>query len=177
VLAVLGEKEYCEIDDIIRVAEDRNEKPFILIFDEIEDPHNLGALIRSAVCVGAHGGIIPKHNAASVTETVAKTSAGASVHFPIAKVTNIAQTIDELKDMGIWIVGTDVDAPKTFTEIDYTMALAIVVGNEGRGMRRLVKDKCDFLVSIPMKGELNSFNASVAGALMMYEVFRKRPVK
>jgi len=177
VLAVLGEKEYCEINDIIAVAEARGEKPFILIFDEIEDPHNLGALIRSAVCVGAHGGIIPKHNAASVTETVAKTSAGASAHFPIAKVTNIAQTIEELKELGIWIVGTDLAVPKSFTEIDYTMALAIVVGNEGRGMRRLVKDKCDFLVSIPMTGEMDSFNASVAGALMMYEVFRKRTKK
>ncbi|MGE5314283.1 MAG: 23S rRNA (guanosine(2251)-2'-O)-methyltransferase RlmB [Acidobacteriota bacterium] len=177
VVAIGGEKAYCDVDDILEAAQKMNEKPFILIFDEIEDPHNLGALIRSAVCTGAHGGIIPKHNAASVTETVSKTSAGASAHFPIAKVTNIAQTIEDLKEKGVWIVGTDVGAKQTFMQIDYTMPLAIVVGNEGRGMRRLVKEKCDFLVTIPMAGTLNSFNASVAGALMMYEVFRKRAAK
>jgi 23S rRNA (guanosine2251-2'-O)-methyltransferase len=177
IVAVVGEKAYCEVDDILAIAESKMEKPFILIFDEIEDPHNLGALIRSAVCTGAHGGIIPKHNAASVNETVAKTSAGASAHFPIAKVTNIAQTIDELKELGVWIVGTDIAAKQTFMQVDYAMPVAIVVGNEGRGMRRLVKEKCDFLVSIPMKGSMDSFNASVAGALMMYEVLRKRPTK
>jgi 23S rRNA (guanosine2251-2'-O)-methyltransferase len=177
IVAIVGEKVYCEVDDILAIAEKRQEKPFILIFDEIEDPHNLGALIRSAVCTGAHGGIIPKHNAASVTETVAKTSAGASAHFPIAKVTNIAQTIDELKERGVWIVGTDVAAKQTFMQIDYTMPVAIVVGNEGRGMRRLVKEKCDFLVTIPMAGALDSFNASVAGALLMYEVLRTRRTK
>ncbi|HLP16073.1 MAG TPA: 23S rRNA (guanosine(2251)-2'-O)-methyltransferase RlmB [Bacteroidota bacterium] len=177
IVAIVGEKAYCEVEDILAIAAAKKERPFILIFDEIEDPHNLGALIRSAVCTGAHGGIIPKHNAASVTETVAKTSAGASAHFPIAKVTNIAQTIDELKHQGVWIVGTEIGAKQTFMEIDYTMPVAIVVGNEGRGMRRLVKEKCDFLVSIPMRGSLDSFNASVAGALLMYEVLRRRYAK
>ena len=174
VVAISGTKEYSEVDDLLAAAAAKNEKPFLLIFDEIEDPHNLGALIRTAVCVGAHGGIIPKHNAAPVNETVAKTSAGASSLFPIAKATNIVSTIGELKKQGVWIVGTDSAAESTFRDIDYTMAIAIVIGNEGRGMRRLVREQCDFLVRIPMAGTFDSLNASVAGALVMYEVFRKR---
>ena len=176
VVAIVGTKEYIDVDEILSVATAKNEKAFILLFDEIEDPHNLGALIRSAVCLGAHGGIIPKHNAAPVNETVAKTSAGASAHFPIAKVTNIAATIEELKEKGIWIVGTDADAQRGFTDVDYSMPVALVIGNEGKGIRRLVKEKCDFLVKIPMTGSFDSLNASVAGALIMYEVFRKRTV-
>ena len=174
VVAIVGSKEYADVDEILSIASAKNEKAFILLFDEIEDPHNLGALIRTAVCLGAHGGIIPKHNAAPVNETVAKTSAGASAHFPIAKVTNIAVTIEELKEKGIWVVGADGDAQKSFTDIDYSMPIALVIGNEGKGIRRLVKEKCDFLVKIPMAGAFDSLNASVAGALMMYEVFRKR---
>jgi 23S rRNA (guanosine2251-2'-O)-methyltransferase len=176
VVAIVGTKEYIDVDEILSIATTKNEKAFILLFDEIEDPHNLGALIRSAVCLGAHGGIIPKHNAAPVNETVAKTSAGASAHFPIAKVTNIAATIEELKEKGIWIVGTDADAQRSFTDLDYSMPVALVIGNEGKGIRRLVKEKCDFLVKIPMTGSFDSLNASVAGALIMYEVFRKRTV-
>ncbi len=176
VVAILGSKEYTDVDEILSIASAKNEKPFILLFDEIEDPHNLGALIRTAVCLGAHGGIIPKHNAAPVNETVAKTSAGASAHFPIAKVTNIAATIDELKEKGIWIVGADGHAQQRFTDVDYSMPVALVIGNESKGIRRLVKEKCDFLVRIPMAGAFDSFNASVAGALIMYEVFRKRTV-
>ena len=176
VVAIVGTKEYIDVDEILSVATAKNEKAFILLFDEIEDPHNLGALIRTAVCLGAHGGIIPKHNAAPVNETVAKTSAGASAHFPIAKVTNIAATIEELKEKGIWIVGTDADAQRSFTDLDYSMPVALVIGNEGKGIRRLVKEKCDFLVKIPMTGSFDSLNASVAGALIMYEVFRKRTV-
>jgi 23S rRNA (guanosine2251-2'-O)-methyltransferase len=176
VVAIVGTKEYIDVDDILSIATTKNEKAFILLFDEIEDPHNLGALIRTAVCLGAHGGIIPKHNAAPVNETVAKTSAGASAHFPIAKVTNIAATIEELKEKGIWIVGTDADAQRSFTDVDYSMPVALVIGNEGKGIRRLVKEKCDFLVKIPMTGSFDSLNASVAGALIMYEVFRKRTV-
>jgi 23S rRNA (guanosine2251-2'-O)-methyltransferase len=176
VVAILGSKEYTDVDEILSIASAKNEKPFILLFDEIEDPHNLGALIRTAVCLGAHGGIIPKHNAAPVNETVAKTSAGASAHFPIAKVTNIAATIDELKEKGIWIVGADGHAQQRFTDVDYSMPVALVIGNEGKGIRRLVKEKCDFLVRIPMAGAFDSLNASVAGALIMYEVFRKRTV-
>ena len=129
------------------------------------------------MCFGVHGGVIPKHNAAPVNETVAKTSAGASAHFPIAKVTNIAATIEELKEKGVWIVGTDANAQKSFTDVDYSVPVAIVIGNEGKGIRRLVKEKCDFLVRIPMTGAFNSLNASVAGALMMYEVFRKRTLR
>ncbi|MDE3057716.1 MAG: 23S rRNA (guanosine(2251)-2'-O)-methyltransferase RlmB [Bacteroidota bacterium] len=174
VLAVIGEKKVLTVEEILEIGSKRNEKPFLVIFDEIEDPHNLGALIRSALCVGAHGGIVPKHHAASVSPTVAKTSAGASEHFPVAKVTNIATTIDELKAKNIWVVGTDPRAEKSFTELDYSMPLALVIGNEGRGIRRLVREKCDFLVKIPMAGKFDSFNASVAGALVMYEVYRKR---
>ncbi len=174
VVAIVGVKEYTDVDEILSIASTKNEKTFILLFDEIEDPHNLGALIRTAVCFGAHGGIIPKHNAAPVNETVAKTSAGASVHFPIAKVTNMAAAIEALKEKGVWIVGTDAEAQRSFTDIDYSMPIALVIGNESKGIRRLVKEKCDFLVKIPMAGSFDSLNASVAGALIMYEVFRKR---
>jgi 23S rRNA (guanosine2251-2'-O)-methyltransferase len=174
VVAVVGTKEYADVDEILAIAASKNEKPFLLLFDEIEDPHNLGALIRTAVCLGAHGGIVPKHNAAPVNATVAKTSAGASAHFPIAKVTNIVAAIEELKEKGVWIVGSDAHAEKRFTEVDYTLPIALVIGNEGKGIRRLVKEYCDFLVKIPMAGSFDSLNASVAGALIMYEVFRKR---
>jgi 23S rRNA (guanosine2251-2'-O)-methyltransferase len=177
VIAFIGTKEFSDIDELLEIAKKKNEKPFLLIFDEIEDVHNLGALIRTAVCVGAHGGIVPKHHNAPVNETVIKTSAGASLQFPMARVTNIAQTIDELKELGVWIVGTEMTAEKMFTEVDYTVPVAVVIGNEGKGMRRLVKEKCDFLVKIPMKGNFDSLNASVAGALVMYEVMRKRNFK
>jgi 23S rRNA (guanosine2251-2'-O)-methyltransferase len=174
VVAIVGTKAYVEIEDILKVAEERNEKPFILILDEIEDPQNLGALIRTAECAGVHGAVIPKHHAASVNQTVAKTSAGASEYLPVAKVTNIANTIEELKEKGFWVVGTDGTAEKDFTEVDYTCPIAVVVGNEGSGIRQLVKEKCDFIVKIPLYGQIESLNASVAGALVMYEVVRKR---
>lgn len=177
VVAFVGTKEFSsDINDLLAIAKKKNEKPFLIIFDEIEDVHNLGALIRTAVCAGAHGGIVPKHHNAPVNETVVKTSAGASLQFPMARVTNIAQTIDELKNAGVWIVGTEMTAEKTYSEIDFNIPVAIIVGNEGKGMRRLVKEKCDFLVKIPMKGDFESLNASVAGALVMYEVMRKRMV-
>lgn len=174
IIAFAGAKEFSDISHLLEVAKSKNEKPFLLIFDEIEDVHNMGALIRTAVCVGAHGGIVPKHHNAPVNETVFKTSAGASLQFPMARVTNIAQTIDELKENGVWIVGTEMTATKSFTDVDYNVPVAIVIGNEGKGMRRLVREKCDFLVKIPMKGSFDSLNASVAGALVMYEVMRKR---
>jgi 23S rRNA (guanosine2251-2'-O)-methyltransferase len=174
VVASIGTKEYCEIPDILQKAADAEQKPFIIVFDEIEDPHNLGALIRTAVCAGAHGGIVPKHHAVAVTETVARTSAGASAHFPMAKVTNIVAAIEELKEAGVWIVGTDAQAPKVFMDLDFSIPVAIVVGNEGKGIRRLVKEHCDFLARIPMAGSFNSLNASVAGALVMYEVLHQR---
>ena len=174
VVAIVGTKAYVELDDILKIAQERNEPAFILILDEIEDPQNLGALIRTAECAGVHGAVIPKHHAASVNQTVAKTSAGASEHLPVAKVTNIVSTMEELKQKGLWIVGTDSDAERMYADIDYTMPIAIVVGNEGKGIRQLVKEKCDFVVKIPVFGKVESLNASVAGALVMYEAVRKR---
>lgn len=174
VVAIVGTKEYVEVDDILAIAKERNEPACVLILDEIEDPHNLGALIRTAECAGVHGVIIPKHHAASVNQTVAKTSAGASEHLPVAKVVNIAQTLEALKEQGLWIVGTDESAEKNYTEVDYSTPIAIVIGNEGKGVRHLVKEKCDFLVKIPLYGKIESLNASVAGALVMYEVVKKR---
>jgi 23S rRNA (guanosine2251-2'-O)-methyltransferase len=177
VVAVVGTKEYVEMEDILAVAEQRGEPATVLILDEIEDPQNLGALIRTAECAGVHGVIIPKHHAASVNQTVAKTSAGASEHMPVAKVVNIASTLDELKQKGLWIVGTDGGADREYTDIEYDMPMAIVVGNEGKGIRQLVREKCDFLVKIPLYGKVDSLNASVAGALLMYEVVRQRKKK
>jgi 23S rRNA (guanosine2251-2'-O)-methyltransferase len=177
VIAVLSEKEYVEAFELVAMAKARGEIPFLVVLDEIEDPHNLGALIRTAECAGVHGVIIAKHHAAAVTATVAKTSAGASAHMPIARVANIAQTLDELKESGCWIVGTDAEAERTHYEHDYSGPLVIVVGSEGRGMRRLVKEKCDFLVKIPLFGKIGSLNASVAGAVILYEAVRHRTVR
>lgn len=174
VVALVGTKEYVSVDVLLRVAKERNQAPFLLVLDEIQDPQNLGAIIRTAECAGAHGVIIPKHHAASVNQTVARASAGASEQLPIAKVTNIAITLDELKEQGLWIVGTDVKGDKLYYELDYKTPLAIVVGGEGEGIRRLVKEKCDFLVRIPLLGKIGSLNASVAAALVMYEVVRVR---
>jgi len=174
VVAVSSTKAYVEIDDLLKLAADKGEAPFLLILDEIEDPHNLGALMRTGECAGIHGVIIPRHHSASLNETVVKSSAGASIHLPVAKVTNIAVTLDELREHGVWIVGTDMTATRTYDEHDYTGPLAIVVGNEGKGIRRLVKEKCDFIVKIPMYGKIESLNASVAGALILFEAARKR---
>ncbi len=174
VIAIIDTYKYAEIEDILAAAKKKNEPPFILILDEIEDPHNLGALIRSAECAGVHGVIIPLHNAASVNSTVVKTSAGAAAHISIARVTNIAQTMDELKKSGIWIVGTEMECDKIYYKHDYNGPLAIVIGNEGKGIRRLVREKCDFLVKIPMHGKIESLNASVAGALIMFEAAKGR---
>jgi 23S rRNA (guanosine2251-2'-O)-methyltransferase len=174
VVAVVGSKEYVSVNSILDLARERNEQPFLLVLDEIQDPQNLGAIIRTAECAGVHGVIIPKHHAATVNQTVAKTSAGASTHMPVAKVTNIAMTLDELKQHGIWVVGTDVEGDKMYYDVDYKDAVALVVGGEGEGIRQLTKEKCDFLVKIPMFGKIGSLNASVAAALLMYEVVRAR---
>ncbi|MEK6570564.1 MAG: 23S rRNA (guanosine(2251)-2'-O)-methyltransferase RlmB [Bacteroidota bacterium] len=174
VVAIVGTKEYVSVDALLSAAKERNQAPFLLVLDEIQDPQNLGAIIRTAECAGAHGVIIPKHHAAIVNQTVAKTSAGASEQVPIAKVTNIAVTLDELKEHGLWIVGADVAGDKLYYEVDYKTPLAIVVGNEGEGIRRLVKEKCDYLVRIPLLGRIGSLNASVAAALVMYDVVRAR---
>jgi 23S rRNA (guanosine2251-2'-O)-methyltransferase len=174
VVALVGTKEYVSVDTLLNSAKEKNQAPFLLVLDEIQDPQNLGAIIRTAECVGAHGVIIPKHHAATVNQTVSKTSAGASEQVLIAKVTNIAATLEELKEQGLWIVGADVAGDKLYYELDYKTPLAIVVGNEGEGIRRLVKEKCDFLVRIPLFGKIGSLNASVAAALVMYEVVRAR---
>ncbi len=174
IIAVIDSYRYVEVEDILALAHKKNESPFILVLDEIEDPHNLGALVRTAECAGVHGVIIPLHHAASVNSTVVKTSAGATAHLPIARVTNIAQTLDDLKKVGVWIVGTEMRTDKRYFDHDYRGALAIVVGNEGKGLRRLVKEKCDFLVKIPMHGNIESLNASVAGALVMFEAAKGR---
>jgi 23S rRNA (guanosine2251-2'-O)-methyltransferase len=174
VVAVVGTKEYVSVDALLNSAKERNEPPFLLVLDEIQDPQNLGAIIRTAECAGAHGVIVSKHHSATVNQTVARASAGASEQVPIAKVTNIAATLDELKAQGLWIVGADVGGDKLYYELDYKIPLAIVVGNEGEGIRRLVKEKCDFLVRIPLLGNIGSLNASVAAALVMYEVVRAR---
>jgi 23S rRNA (guanosine2251-2'-O)-methyltransferase len=174
VIALRAVREYVDLEALLDTARERNEPPFLLVLDEIEDPQNLGALIRTAECAGAHGVVIPKHHAAPVTSAVNKASAGATAYLPVAKVTNIAQTLDELKKNGVWIVGTDSHGDKLYYDIKYDGPLAIVIGSEGKGMRRLVKEKCDFLVRIPLYGKIESLNASVAGALVMFEAARMR---
>ena len=174
VIAVTSPYEYCEIDDILKVAKERNEKPFIIIADGIEDPHNLGAMIRTAECMGVHGIIIPKRRAVAVTNTVAKVAAGALEHMKIARVNNINDSIDELKDKGIWVVGTDASGKDFLTDIDMVDAIAIVIGSEGEGMANLTRKKCDFLAKIPMKGKITSLNASVTCGMVIYEVARQR---
>jgi 23S rRNA (guanosine2251-2'-O)-methyltransferase len=167
-------KTFVGLDEILQGAESKNEKPLILILDSIEDPQNLGALVRTAECTGVHGVVIPKHHAASVTPAVVKASAGATEHMAMSEVTNIVTTMEELKQRGFWTAGVAVEGDTAFTEFDYTTPAVIVVGNEGKGIRRLVREHCDRLVRIPMFGRLGSLNASVAGALVMYEAARQR---
>lgn len=174
VIAFVSPIEYKELDDIFELAKERNEAPFILIADEIEDPHNLGALIRSAECAGCHGVIIPKRRAVAVTEVVAKTSVGATEYVPIVRVNNINETIRELKDRGVWIVGTDGSAKVTYYDQDMTGSIAIIVGSEGRGMNKLTMENCDFLVKIPMMGKITSLNASVSGGIVLFEALKQR---
>lgn len=173
VAVMFASQEYSTVDDILKTAEERNEKPFIIICDEIEDPHNLGAIIRTAEACGVHGIIIPKRRSASLNATVAKTSAGALEYMKVARVTNIANTIDKLKEAGVWIFGADMDG-QPYTQIDYDIPCAIVIGNEGKGIGTLTAKKCDAIISLPMKGKINSLNASVAAGVLMYEVVRKR---
>lgn len=174
VIAIVPPFSYCEVEDILQVAKNKNESPFILILDGIEDPHNLGSIIRTAETAGVHGIIIPKRRAASVNTTVNKVSAGAVEHMKIARVNNINETIKYLKDNGIWIYGTDMEADKYYYDEDYKGAIAIVIGSEGFGMNRLVKENCDFLIKIPMKGKITSLNASVSAGIVMYEVVKQR---
>lgn len=174
IIAFVHHYTYTSLEEVLQKAEMRDELPFLLILDELEDPHNLGAILRTADAAGAHGVIIPKHRAVGLTETVAKSSAGAIEHVPVVRVTNIGRTIDQLKERHIWVVGTDGDGSEDYRTLDGETALAIVIGNEGRGLSRLVKEKCDWLVQIPMQGAIPSLNASVAASILMYEIYRKR---
>lgn len=174
VIAIVPPFDYCEVEDILENAKQREEKPFILILDGIEDPHNLGSIIRTAETAGVHGIIIPKRRSASVNSTVSKVSAGAVEHMKIARVNNINETIRYLKENDVWICGTDMDAKKYYYQEDYTGPIAIVIGSEGFGMSRLVKENCDFLVKIPMKGKITSLNASVSAGIVIYEAVKQR---
>ena len=174
VVAQAAAVDYMELEDLLAIPEQKGETPFFLILDEIEDPHNLGSILRTAECTGVHGVIIPKRRSVGLTATVLKTSAGAAEYVPVARVTNLAQTMEQLKEAGIWIAGADVAAKEDVYRTKLDMPLAIVIGNEGKGMGRLIKDTCDFLIKLPMAGQLNSLNASVAAGVLMYEVMRQR---
>lgn len=174
VVAYVAAYQYVELDDLFDIAAERKEDPFFIILDELEDPHNLGSILRTADATGVHGVIIPKRRSVGLTATVAKTAAGAIEHIPVARVTNIANTIEELKERNIWVVGTEGDATEDYRRLDGTMPLALVIGNEGKGISRLVQKKCDWTVSLPMNGNVSSLNASVACSLLLYEVYRKR---
>lgn len=174
VIAMVPPFNYCEVDEILEYAKNKKEKAFILILDGIEDPHNLGSIIRTAETAGVHGIIIPKRRAASVNSTVVKTSAGATNFMKVARVNNLNETIEYLKEHDVWIYGTDMSTDKLYYEEDLTGNIAIVIGSEGYGMSRLVKEKCDFLIKIPMKGKISSLNASVSAGIVMYEVVKQR---
>lgn len=173
VIAVSAAYSYAEVEDILQIARDKGEAPFVFILDGIEDPHNLGAIIRTANLAGAHGVIIPKRRAVGLTPTVAKTSAGAINYTPVAKVTNISNTIKELKDQGMWFVCADMGGTEMY-DLNLTGSIGLVIGNEGDGVSKLVKENCDMVASIPMKGDIDSLNASVAAGVLAYEIVRQR---
>ncbi len=173
VIGYMSAYEYSTVEDILNNARDKGESPFIVLLDDIEDPHNLGAIIRTANLAGAHGVIIPKHRAAGLTATAVKASAGAINHTPVAKVTNIPKTIEQLKDEGMWFVCADMDG-ETMYNLNLTGSIGLVIGNEGKGVSRLVKEKCDFVAKIPMFGDIDSLNASVAAGVLAYEIVRQR---
>ena len=174
VIAIVPPFDYSDVDDILEEAKNRGEDPFVLILDGIEDPHNLGSIIRTAETAGVHGIIIPKRRAAGVNSTVNKVSAGAVEHMKIARVNNITETIKDLKEAGLWICGTDMHTDTYYYNQDFKMPVGIVIGSEGYGMSRLVKENCDFLVKIPMKGKITSLNASVSAGIVIYEVVKQR---
>ena len=174
VIAVAAVREYVSVEDILQIARDKGEQPLIVVCDELSDPHNLGAVIRTAECAGAHGVVIPKRRSAGLTAIVDKASAGAAEHALIARVPNISAAIKELKEQGLWVYGTAADGQSDLWHTDFTGAMALVIGSEGDGMGRLVKENCDFVVSLPMKGKVSSLNASAAAAVTMYEVLRQR---
>ena len=174
VIALAAVREYVSVESILRAAEEKGEKPLLILCDEISDPHNLGAILRTAECAGAHGVIIPKRRSAGLTAIVGKTSAGAVSYMPVARVANLTATIEELKKEGVWVFGTAAEGTTTLYDADLKGPTAIVIGSEGDGISRLVAEKCDFLVSIPMKGKISSLNASAAAAILMYEAVRQR---
>lgn len=173
IIAFAAVKEYSTVEEIFEYAESLNEAPFIVVLDELEDPHNLGAIIRTAECAGVHGVIVPKRRSASLSYTVGKASAGAVEYMRVARVTNIASLLDELKERGVWVYGADMDGTD-YRKCDFSGACAIVIGNEGKGISRLVREKCDVIVSLPMKGKINSLNASVAAGILMYSAMDNR---
>lgn len=173
VAVMFASQEYATVDDMFALAETRGEKPFLIICDEIEDPHNLGAIIRTAEATGVHGVIIPERRSASLNATVAKAACGALEYVPVARVTNIANTIDSLKERGVWVFGADMDGDD-YTKTDFDAPCALVIGNEGKGIGALTAKKCDAILSLPMLGKINSLNASVAAGILMYEVVRSR---
>ena len=173
VIAYVSAYDYVSVKDILDKAREKNEPPFVIICDKITDPHNLGAILRTANCVGAHGVIIPKRNSVGLNSVVAKTSAGAVEYTPVAKVTNLGHTIDELKEQGMWFVCADMGG-ETMYNLNLTGPIGVVIGNEGEGVSRLIREKCDFVASIPMKGDIDSLNASVAAGVLGYEIVRQR---
>lgn len=176
VVAYTSAYKYKEVEDLLSIASNKKESPFLIILDGIEDPHNLGAILRTADGAGAHGVIIPKRRAVGLTDTVAKSSAGAIEYIPVAKVSNISQTIEQLKEAGLWIAACDMDG-QTYYQADLTGPIALVIGSEGKGISRLVREKCDFILSIPMEGRISSLNASNAAAVLVYEIHKQRKGK
>lgn len=174
VVAEVADFAYVTLDDLLARAAAANEPPLLLLLDSIQDPHNLGALIRTAEAIGVHGVVIPKHRAAGITPTVVKASAGAVEHLPVAQVTNLGRAIDDLKKQGVWIAGLDAAGTKAYDEIDWAGPFAIVVGAEGAGIGRIIAERCDFLVRLPMRGHVDSLNAAVAGSIVLYHAWRKR---
>ena len=174
VIALCAVREYCSVEDILALAAERGEKPFVIVCDEISDPHNLGAILRSAYCAGAHGVIIPKRRSVGLTAVVGKASAGALEYMPVVRVSNIAATIRTLKERGVWVLGTAAEGTTRLYDADLKGPTAIVIGSEGDGMSRLTAEQCDYLVSIPMRGEISSLNASAAAAILLYEAVRQR---
>lgn len=173
IVAMAAIKEYATVDDMFALADSRGEKPFLILLDEVEDPHNLGAIIRTAECAGAHGVIIPMRRSAALNYTVGKASAGAVEYVPVAKVTNMVKCMEELKKRGVWIFGADMDGTD-YTQCDFSGAVALVIGNEGKGIGRLVREHCDAIVSLPVKGKISSLNASVAAGILMYRIAQQR---
>jgi len=177
VIAYIAAKDYVELEDIVEAANNSPRPGLILVLDEIEDPHNLGSILRTADAVGAHGVVIPKRRAVPLTATVAKASAGAIEHIPVARVANLSQALETLKKGGFWVVGTDVDAENMYHQVDMTAPTVIVIGNEGKGLGEVIKKRCDYLVRLPMIGQIQSLNAGVAAGILMYEVLRQRGAK